>query len=134
VKRFLLDTGAAADYIFRRRGVYDRARKEVAQGNLIGVSVPVLGELFAGAEYSATRERNRRRLVQQLKDLTEWPFDRRAAEEFGRLFALLRQMGRPMQQIDIQTAAIVLVLPHCTLITGDSDFSAIPGLAVEAWL
>lgn len=31
--RFLLDTGTAGDYIHRRRGVYERARKAVADGH-----------------------------------------------------------------------------------------------------
>jgi tRNA(fMet)-specific endonuclease VapC len=38
-----------------------------------------------------------------------------------------------MQQVDIQIAAIALTLGDCTVVTGDSDFSAIPGLDVEDW-
>jgi tRNA(fMet)-specific endonuclease VapC len=133
VRRLLLDTGVAADYIFRRGNVYSRARQEAARGTAIGVSITVLGELFAGAEYSATRDRNRRRLVHQLQDLIEWPYDHRAAEEFGRLYAWLRRTGRLMQQIDMQTAAIVRTLAHCALVTRDSDFHVIPGLTIESW-
>jgi hypothetical protein len=36
-----------------------------------------------------------------------------------------------MQQIDIQIAAIAFVLDHCTVVSGDSDLKAIPGLTVE---
>jgi predicted nucleic acid-binding protein len=50
-----------------------------------------------------------------------WPFNEAAAREFGRLAALLKQMGRPMQQIDIQIAAIALSLGNCTVVTKDSD-------------
>ena len=133
MRRFLLDTGVASEYIFRRGSVYVRARSEVANGNKVGICVPILGELFAGAEYSASRVRNRQRLVHQVSDLVEWPFDRNAAEEYGRLFAQLRRTGRPMPQIDIQIAAVALTLPHCTLVTRDSDFAAIPALLVESW-
>lgn len=133
MRRLLLDTGIAADYIFRRGNVYSRARQAVARGIDIGVSVSVLGELFAGAEYSATRDRNRQRLVHHLQDLVECPYDHRAVEEFGRLYAWLRRTGRLMRQIDIQTAAIVRTLPNCTLATRDSDFQAIPGLTIESW-
>ena len=38
-----------------------------------------------------------------------------------------------MQQIDIQIAAIALTLGRCTVVTKDTDFSAIPGLDVEDW-
>lgn len=42
-------------------------------------------------------------------------------------------MGRPMQQIDIQIAAIALALGHCTVVPSDSDLKAIPGWPVENW-
>ena len=45
MRRFLLDTGIAGDYINRRNNVYDRAREEVARGNRIGICIPVFGEL-----------------------------------------------------------------------------------------
>jgi hypothetical protein len=37
MKRLLFDTGIAGDYLNRRRGVYERARDEVARGNPIGI-------------------------------------------------------------------------------------------------
>lgn len=52
-----------------------------------------------------------------------------AAEEFGRLAAELRRIGRPMQQI----AAIALTLGNCAVVTTDTDLSAIPGLRTENW-
>ena len=60
--RFLLDTGIASDYINRRHGVYERARAEVAQGNALGIGLPVLAELVAGIEHSASRDRNMKSL------------------------------------------------------------------------
>jgi tRNA(fMet)-specific endonuclease VapC len=56
-----------------------------------------------------------------------------AAAEFGRLFAELRRVGRPMQQIDIQIAAIALSLGNCVVVSADSDLAAVPGLTVENW-
>jgi tRNA(fMet)-specific endonuclease VapC len=38
-----------------------------------------------------------------------------------------------MQQIDIMIAAIARSLGHCTVITDDTDLSAVPGLRVENW-
>jgi tRNA(fMet)-specific endonuclease VapC len=38
-----------------------------------------------------------------------------------------------MQIPDIQMAAIALALGSCTVVTTDSDLSAVPGLAVENW-
>ena len=58
MRRFLLDTGIAGDFIDRRHGVYERAREEVAKGNRIGIGIPVLAELAFGIEQSKSRERN----------------------------------------------------------------------------
>jgi tRNA(fMet)-specific endonuclease VapC len=133
MRRYLLDTGAAGDYLARRNQVFSRARQEVAQGNRMGICVPVLGELYYGIELSASRDKNLQRLRRDLPTLTIWPFNEAAAAEFGRLAAELRRRGRPMQQIDIQIAAIALSLGNCTVISGDSDLAAVPGLAVENW-
>lgn len=133
MKRLMLDTGVAGDYIFRRQNVYDRVRMAAAQGQKVGIAMPAIGELFAGIEHSQSRERNLDILKRSLHSLRPWPFDRQAAEEFGRLYAYLRSIGRPMQQIDVQIAAIALSLGSCTLVTRDSDFAAIPGLSIETW-
>ena len=68
-----------------------------------------------------------------LPSLKLWPFDEIAAFEYGRLHAELLRIGRPMQVIDIMIAAIALSLGNTTVVTKDSDLSAIPGLTVENW-
>ncbi|HVX15368.1 MAG TPA: type II toxin-antitoxin system VapC family toxin [Pirellulales bacterium] len=55
------------------------------------------------------------------------------AEEYGRIFAELRRLGRPMQQIDMQIGAIARTLPGCIVVSKDSDLLAIPGITVENW-
>jgi tRNA(fMet)-specific endonuclease VapC len=49
MRRYLLDTGAAGDYLDRRTGVFARAKEEVARGNRIGICVPVLGNCTSGS-------------------------------------------------------------------------------------
>ena len=68
-----------------------------------------------------------------LARLRIWPFDIKAAEEYGRIFATLRRKGTMIQQVDIQIAAIALSLGNCTVVTTDSDLSVVPGLSVENW-
>jgi tRNA(fMet)-specific endonuclease VapC len=133
MSRYLLDTGIAGDYINRRNGVFKRARKAVAGGHQIGIGTPVLGELWYGVESSSSRERNLRSLMLAVSTWTLWPFERVAAEEYGRIAATLRRLGRPMQSIDIQIAAIALCPGNCVVVTKDSDLSAVPGLSVENW-
>jgi tRNA(fMet)-specific endonuclease VapC len=131
--RYLLDTGTMGDFIDHRRGVDVRVREARQRGARIGTCMPVVGELFFGIERSTTRDENLRRLRRALSRIVCWPFNRPAAEEYGRLAAELRRMGRSMQQIDIQIAAIAVSMGNCTVVSGDSDLAAVPGLAVENW-
>ena len=133
MRRYLLDSGIAGHFINSRHGVRRRVQEEVRRGNTIGICVPVLGELYFGVEKSETREKNYRLLVLGLSHLRVWPFTNEAAAEYGRLAAELRRIGRPMQQIDIQIAAIALTLGNCTVVTTDSDLAAVPGLRTENW-
>ena len=65
--------------------------------------------------------------------VTIWPYDSVAAREFGRIYAELRRIGRPMQQIDMQVAAVARTLGDCTVVTVDTDLFAVPGLSVTDW-
>ena len=133
MNRYLLDTGVMGDFINHRKRVDVKVREVRRSGARIGTCLPVVGELFFGIEASATRDANLPRLKRALSQIVCWPFDRRAAEEFGRLAAALKRIGRPMQQIDIQIAAVALSLGNCAVVSTDSDFLAIPGLTVENW-
>ena len=62
MRRYLLDTGIAGLYVSRRDPVYSRVKDESPRGNVTGVCAPVLGELFYGAENSASRDRSLRGL------------------------------------------------------------------------
>lgn len=133
MNRFLLDTGPAQKFVNKDPVTIRFANERRQRGDVIGICVPVLGELWSGVEGSATRECNVQRLQHNLSRLVLWPYDKQAAAEYGRIFNVLKKLGRPMQQVDIQVAAIASTLGSCTVVTFDSDFSAIPGLLVENW-
>ena len=113
--RYLLDTGIAGDFVNRRRGVYERARRAVADGHRIGIGLPVLAELHYGVEYSASAERNRVLLRGALADLILWPLTEEATEIYGRVRADLLGWW-VVQAIDLLVAAIALSLKHCTVV------------------
>jgi tRNA(fMet)-specific endonuclease VapC len=133
MNRFLLDTGIAADYINRRRGVYERAREAVLAGHRLGIGLPVLAELWYGIEYSSSRDRNAERLRRVLGDLIIWPLTQETAEAYGRIAAELTRKGRPIGKIDMLIAAIALALGQTTVVSADSDLTTVPGLTVENW-
>lgn len=135
-RKYLLDTGRASDFVNDRGDVKERVCRAVNRGIRVGIAIPVLAELLAGIEFGARRDENRKKLFRAVGTLRLWSFDERAAEEYGRLYAALRRKGRPMQQNDIQIAAIALTLPRCTVVSTDSDLAAIAaisGLKVESW-
>jgi tRNA(fMet)-specific endonuclease VapC len=133
MRRYLLDTNMAGDLIEKRGHVPDRAREARRRGAHIGIGIPVLAELYYGVEFSSTRDKNLQRLERAMAGLTIWPFDEKAAAEFGRIRAELRRLGRPMQVIDIMIAAVALSLGNCTVVSADSDLADVPGLTVENW-
>lgn len=133
MRRFLLDTGIASDFINHRRGVRERAEQETRRGNRIGISAVVLAELLHGVEKSRTRDENLKRLYRALPSLRIWSFDEPAAEVCGRLLAELDRMGRIMQVPDVMIAAVALSRGNTTVVSKDSDLSAVPGLDVENW-
>jgi tRNA(fMet)-specific endonuclease VapC len=133
MRRYLLDTGIARDFQDDRHGVRARALAQRKLGHRLGICVPVLGELWSGVEGSASRERNLDRLRRAVSQLIVWPYTPEAAAEYGRIFTELRRMGRVMQQVDMQIAAIARTLPSCIIVSSDSDLLAVPGATVENW-
>jgi tRNA(fMet)-specific endonuclease VapC len=131
--KFLLDSNLLSAYIDRRLGVYEQARTKTAEGHRVGTCVPVVAEMAAGLERSSSRDRNLKALRLALPTLKVWPFDQDTAFEYGRVYAELLRLGRPMQTIDIMIAAVAFTLGKCTVVTMDSDLSAVPGLSVENW-
>ena len=105
------------------------------------LGVAVIGSEHAGRllvnsgldSKEATQERNLPRLIRTLNELTKWPFEDDAAQRFGRIRYELRCVGRVMSVVDMLLAAIAFALGNCTVVTKDSDLSAVPGLQVENW-
>ena len=79
MRRYLLDTNAAADCIFRRRDVHERVKQARAAGHKIGIGIPVLGEILAGVESSASRARNLEIVERNVRLFRLWPYTAEAA-------------------------------------------------------
>ena len=133
MKRYILDSGIVTDLINHRNGVDQKAADAFRQGGRLGIGTPVLGELLAGLYNSASRQNNEARLERMLPRLMLWPYEELAAREYGAIAGDLRSRGIAIQQIDMQIAAIALVLGNCVVVSKDTDFNDITGLAVENW-
>ena len=93
MRRYLLDSNALNQFVFRRSGVYERAIETRKQGAIIGTCTPVVAEILGGSRYSQTSEVNLPRVEQILKQLKVWAFDIAAAHEYGRIYSELRRTG-----------------------------------------
>lgn len=133
MRRYLLDSNSLADCIYRRHGVDQKVRLARSRGDKVGTAIPVAAEVLAGAEYSASRDRNLPIVSRGILLFRLWPFDLKAAREYARLYAEMRHLGRPFQTMDLMIAAIVRSFGNCTVVTCDSDFSDVPNLRVENW-
>jgi len=132
-RAYILDTGPAFDFLFRRRGVNERVREVRRNGAKVGIGIPTLAEIIAGLEASTSRTESWEIAHRSLGRLVHWPFDSEAAYEYGRVFAELKRIGRIIQQIDMQNAAIARIKRNCVLVTYDSDFTAVTGITIENW-
>src|SRR5580698_991782 len=101
MRRYLLDSNAVNAFIDRRDPVTNRVREARLRGDRLGTCEPVIAELFYGLEFSSTREDNTLRLERGLSQIRSWPFDRRAAREYGLIAAELKRRGRRMQVVDM---------------------------------
>lgn len=93
-----------------------------------------VGELLYGAARRQSPALTRR--VRELLEsaLAILPFDRRAAEHYGQLRALLEREGRRLDEPDLRIAAIARSR-DLTLVTGNArHFERVPDLTVENWL
>lgn len=91
--RYLLDSNALNAFIGRRDPFAQRVRETRERGDRIGTCEPIIAELFYGLELSSSRDENVRRLERGLSQIRSWPFDRRAAREYGHIAAELRRRG-----------------------------------------
>jgi len=91
-------------------------------------------ELVAGALRSARAELNLARVEELLGDFDSLPLDDAAANQAGRIRALLETAGNPIGPNDLLIAGIALA-NNLTVVTHNAgEFGRIPGLVTEDWV
>jgi len=134
MKRYMLDGNTINQLAMRNLKVLARVLAAKAAGHAIGTCLPLIAEYFGGVMASSSVKKNLPIARDTVDSLRRWPFEYEAAEEYARLYAELRRKGITIGAIDLQAAAVARTLGNCTVITCDSDFSFVPGLAVENWM
>ena len=97
-------------------------------------SAITVGEMVYGAYRSDRPDYFLRQLEERLwPNIRILPFNRAAAETYGRLRAQLEEAGTPLAEPDLRIAAIALTHDF-TMVTGNvRHFSRVPGLRIETW-
>lgn len=126
--RFLLDTNIIIAHFAKEAAVEQR----LAIAPEVFLPSVALGELYYGACKSARVTANTRRIDEFAAKNTVLTCDTETAREYGRIKNGLRAKGKPIPENDIWIAAIARQY-DLTLVTRDSHFNEIEGLATEAW-
>ena len=98
-------------------------------------SAVTVGEMVYGAYRSDRPDHFLRQLEERLwRNIRILPFNRAAAETYGRVRAQLEGAGTPLAEPDLRIAAIALT-HDLTMVTGNvRHFSRVAGLRIENWL
>ena len=129
--RYLLDTNIVSHLI--------RPESHTAQSHLISIkpdrfaiSAVTEAELLFGLARKPEAVRLANSVREFLLDATIFPWDSKAALEYGNLRAALERSGQAIGNMDMMIAAHALA-ESLILVTNDAAFQRIPGLKTEDW-
>lgn len=133
--RYLLDTNTCS-HIQRNRPAVVARVASLPRAATFYASVIAQGEMLFGAHHAPRPRRaglvaEVRSLMRDMADVL--PVTPAAAERYGRLKAELAAQGTPIPDNDIWAAAIALEA-GLIMVSDDTHFNHIPGLALENWL
>jgi predicted nucleic acid-binding protein len=125
-----LDTSFLIDVLRGHRRAAAKAELLDSETEVITIPAPALAEFLDGAYYAGGPYLAKALQLIAGRDVV--PFDKECSLLAGQLRADLRSRGLTLPMLDVMIASTVL-RHHSTLITGDSGFGRIPGLAVESY-
>ncbi len=131
---YLFDTNAVSESLRRKPNPsYVEWLRSLAPEHQF-TSIVVVAELYAGAYHSPAVEKWLARIDNEiLPRIVILGFDLECAREFGRIKAELQQVGKPIEDFDIQIAATA-VRHHLILVTANEEhFRRIPNLQLKTF-
>ena len=130
--RYLLDTDICIYYI---NGFEPEVRENLHRQSASDIVVSAITkcEMYAGSSDSHNPARSRAEQDYFLHQFISLPFDDRAADKYGEIYAELKSGGNLIEKLDIQIAAIALV-HNLTLVTHNTrHFSRVANLSIVDW-
>jgi len=131
--KYMLDTNICI-YIIKKKPAHVIERFRQTPISQIGISSITLSELEYGVVKSSKPDQNQFALAQFLAPLEISSYGDEAAQQYGRLRALLEKQGTPIGSLDMLIAAHVLSI-DCILITNnEKEFNRVPNLKIDNWV
>lgn len=125
-----LDSTFVVDLLRGDGGARKRAESMGVAGERAAIPAPAMAEVLVGAQHRGGQYL--RKALELLAGLDVIPTDAAVAARAGELGAELLRRGARLSAVDLLIAATAEV--HASvLLTRDTDFSSVPGLAVETY-
>jgi len=134
--RYLLDTDILSNLLKKRPSTDLIAKLGQVPAEDQATSSISFGELIYGAHRVPERRDALLRGIAErlLPNLPVLPFDREAADEYGRLRAALESEGSLIGEADMRIGSLALSRKLIVVTGNVRHFQKIPGLLVENWL
>ncbi len=129
---YLLDTDIVI-YWLKGNTAIERRSLEAGIENL-GISIISIAELYFGAFKSQQVLKNKRNVKIVASTIANVGFDKKSAEKFGEIKAMLSMNGVMLPDADIMIAAIAIANNRILVTNNLQHFKRIQDLQIENWL
>ena len=130
--RYMLDTDICS-YIIRERPLKVFEHFEALKMDQICISAVTYAELIYGVEHSSSKKINRSIVNQFVKHLSIIDWNKKAAEHYGNIRAILQADGNIIGAMDMMIAAHARSRKMVLVTNNEKHFKRVPKLQVENW-
>jgi len=130
--RYMLDTDICS-YIIRERPLKVFEHFEALKMDQICISAVTYAELIYGVEHSSSKKINRSIVNQFVKHLSIIDWNKKAAEHYGNIRAILQADGNIIGAMDMMIAAHARSRKMVLVTNNEKHFKRVPKLQIENW-
>ena len=131
--RYMLDTDICS-YIMREKPLHVFERFDALEMSQFCISVITYAEFMYGIAYSSNPEETAVVVDRFVEHVSVIPWDRPAAERYGKIRASLQAAGNIIGAMDMMIAAHALSCDMVLVTNNEKHFKRVQGLRVENWV
>ncbi len=130
---YMLDTDICS-YIIREKPIKVFEHFETLKMDQLCISVVTYAELIYGVEHSSSKKINCSIVDQFVKHLSVIDWNKKAAEHYGSIRAILQANGNVIGAMDMMIAAHARSQKMTIVTNNEKHFKRVPKLQVENWI